>query len=320
MPGTESQAVFELLERTGFADRAGATIQVVLEAPSGVEKPAVRAEFQQALDGITELVDNAEVVSPYSERGANQIADNRRIAYAKINLAERGDAAFDAAGEVIRNSADDFDVDGVRMELGGAANIVGAESEFGTEALGMVVAVVILLVAFGSVLAMGLPLLTAIFGIAGGTALVQLAADLLTMPTFTIQLVLMLGLGVGIDYALLVVTRYRAELRRGLDPEAATVESIQTAGRSVLFAGGTVAISVMGLFLVGLDLTRALAVAAATGGIRIAPLGDAREEQAQHAHSARDGAGRDGPSRPRVPALVVALRAQRRVRCLHAAG
>src|SRR3546814_14762326 len=116
----------------------------------------------------------------------------------------------------------------------------------------MLAAMVILLIAFGSVLAMGLPLVTAIFGIVCGTAIVQLAANVVTMPTFTLQLVMMLGIGVGIDYALFIVTRYRLPPHQGRAPRAAVVASLDTSGPAALFPASTLVFSLPGLSALGL--------------------------------------------------------------------
>jgi putative drug exporter of the RND superfamily len=264
LPGSESQEAFNLLEDSGFGDRAGATIQLVVESDAGIDDPAVRRGFQSLLDQIGSGVADAQVVSPYQPGGQRQIAEGGRIGYAEVNLAHRSYDEFRRAGNEIKEAAARFDVAGAHLEVGGAADVL-AEQEFGSEAFGMLAAAVILLIAFGSLLAMGLPLLTAAFGIGCGTAIVQLLANVVTMPTFTLQLVLMLGIGVGIDYALFIVTRYRRALHDGLGPEQAVVQAIDTAGRAVLFAGGTVVISVLGLFVIGTDLTSALAIAAGTG-------------------------------------------------------
>jgi RND superfamily putative drug exporter len=264
LPGSESQKAFDLLEESGFADRAGATVQLVVQSDNGVDRPAVRTGFEGVLADVGAHVEDAQVLSPYGQGGERQIAQNGRIAYAEVNLSHRTFEEFRTAGDAIKDAAADFQVDGARLEVGGAADAL-AEEEFGSEAFGMLAAAVILLIAFGSLLAMGLPLLTAAFGIGCGTAIVQLLANVVTMPTFTEQLVLMLAIGVGIDYALFIVTRYRNSLHDGLEPQQAVVLSIDTAGRAVLFAGGTVVISVLGLFLIGTNLYAALAIAAATG-------------------------------------------------------
>ena len=128
------------------------------------------------------------------------------------------------------------------------------------ELIGILAAVVILLVAFGSLLAMGLPILVALFGVGIGVALVELVSHAVTTPDFATQLASMIGIGVGIDYALFIVTRYRQGLADGLDPERAVVRAIDTAGRAVVFAGCTVVISILGLFLMGVDFVKGLAV------------------------------------------------------------
>jgi RND superfamily putative drug exporter len=112
---------------------------------------------------------------------------------------------------------------------------------------------------------MGLPIMTAIFGVVTGIALVGLAVNFLNMPSFSNQAVAMIGIGVGIDYALFIVTRYREGLHAGMNPEQATVRSIDTAGRAVLFAGTTVIIAVLGLFTIGLPMIRGLAVGISIG-------------------------------------------------------
>ena len=152
---------------------------------------------------------------------------------------------------------------GLRVELGG--DTFAEQSSSGGEGTGFLAAMVILLLAFGSVLAMGLPLLTALFGIGSGISLVGLAVNLVDMPSFSDQAVLMIGIGVGIDYALFIVTRYREGLQAGLPPEDATVRAVDTAGRAVLFAGTTVIIAVLGLFTLGLDMIRGLAAGITLG-------------------------------------------------------
>ena len=134
-----------------------------------------------------------------------------------------------------------------------------------SEALGLLAAIIILLIAFGSVLAMGLPIITALFGLGTGVALTVIVSNVQSMPDFAPQLTAMIGLGVGIDYALFIVTRYREGLHAGLEPEDATAAAIDTSGRAVLFAGATVIISLMGLYLMGLPFVRGLATGAALG-------------------------------------------------------
>jgi RND superfamily putative drug exporter len=151
--------------------------------------------------------------------------------------------------------------DGVQLELSGHL-FQQREAPSGTEGIGLLAAVVILLVAFGSVLAMGLPILMALFSIGIGLAFIQLLGNFMSVPDFTSTLAAMIGIGVGIDYALFIVTRYRQGLHDGMDPEKAVVKSIATSGKAVVFAGITVVISLAGMYVIGIDFIRGLATGA----------------------------------------------------------
>ena len=262
LPGSESQEAFDLLEEHGFDNRAGFTGQVVFQADD-VTDPAVQQGMEDAFEQIAQITAPSELVSPYSEEGARQISDDGTIAYAEINLADRDSDEYVDIGEEARAAVADAEVPGTQVELGG--DIAFEQPEFSSEVVGFIAAMIILLIAFGSVLAMGLPLLTAIFGIVTGIALVGLVVHAINMPSFSNQAVAMIGIGVGIDYALLIVTRYREGLHDGLGPEDATVRAIDTAGRSVVFAGCTVIVAVMGMFTIGLDMIRGLAVGVSIG-------------------------------------------------------
>ena len=268
LPGAESQEAADLLEDAGFGGRAGHTGQIVVEADRGVDDPAVRDGLEALFADVTDDVDGVEVLSPYEPDGAAQVNEDRTVAFAEVEFdAEELEDALVLAGEVaaVRDAAEL--PASVWVELGG--ELFYEESEFSSEAFGVLAAVVILLVAFGSVLAMGLPILTALFGIGCGFALVQLASNFMDMPDFAPAAVAMIAIGVGIDYALFLVTRYREELAAGRDPEAAVARAFDTAGRSVLFAGTTVVISLLGLLLVGMASTRSLAVASSAGVLMV---------------------------------------------------
>ena len=149
----------------------------------------------------------------------------------------------------------------LQVELGGS--MFTDQTQPSSEAIGIVAAIVILLLAFGSLLAMGLPIMTALFGIGIGLALVTLLARFIGIPSFAPEVTAMIGIGVGIDYALFISTRYREALHEGADPERAVVHAIDTSGRAVLFVGGTVVISLLGLFVIGVSFIRGLAIGAA---------------------------------------------------------
>lgn len=264
LPGSESQDAVSLLESHGFGTRAGYGGQIVFRADQGVNDPAVRAGLEGLFARFEQEIPDSDVISPYSPEGARQISPDGTVAYATVNLAERDSEHYVEAGKTGRDLLGELQPPaGLQVELGG--DIFANTVEFSSEALGFLAAMVILLIAFGSLLAMGLPLLTALFGILCGSALVGLAVNFIQMPSFSTQTVAMIAIGVGIDYALFVVTRYREGLQGGLEPEEATVRALDTAGRAVLFAGTTVVIAVMGMFAMGLSMMNGLAVGISLG-------------------------------------------------------
>jgi RND superfamily putative drug exporter len=258
LPDSESKEVQDLLEERN-PSRAGITAQVVFEAEQGIDDPAVQDAMEGLFAQIAQL-DGVEVTSPYSPEGAGQVSTIAPIAFAELQVEDRSQEEFTSLADDIRELGDEVDVDGLQVEYGSEmfAEFELPESEF----LGLLAAVIILLIAFGSVLAMGLPIATALLGLGTGVALVTIASNFLSMPDFSTQMAAMIGLGVGIDYALFIVTRYREGLHVGLDPETATVEAIDTSGRAVLFAGSTVIISLFGMFVMGLAFMNGLATGA----------------------------------------------------------
>src|SRR4029453_1041479 len=167
--------------------------------------PAVEQAMNRVFALVETDIPDSQVVSPYTPEGAGQVSTrDPRIAYAQVNLGDRDQAAYQQAGRTARDLAGHVHVPGLRVELGG--DTFAQRSDSGSEGIGFLAAMVILLVAFGSVLAMGLPLLTALFGIGTGVSLVGLAVNAIHMPSFSDQAVLMIGIGVGIDYALSSVT------------------------------------------------------------------------------------------------------------------
>ena len=262
MPGTPSQEAADLLERAGFARGAGEQGQIVVAADEGVERPEVREAVGSFLDEVRDEVAEVDVADPYADFGL--ISLDGRVAIAELSFGDAElDRATELAAEVAALRAATAFPDGVQVELGG--DVFFEETEFSSEGIGMLAAIVILLVAFGSILAMGLPILTALFGIGIASAIVMIAARFVDVPDFAPATVAMITIGVGIDYALFLVTRYREELAEGRDVEAAVVRALDTAGRAVLFAGTTVVIALLGLLVIGLASTRSLAVAVSAG-------------------------------------------------------
>jgi RND superfamily putative drug exporter len=260
LPSSETKDVQELLEQND-PNRAGFAAQIVIKADQGVTDPAVQQTLQQIMDFSAEQ-EGVSVTSPYDN--PQQVSPDGTIAFAQLDIADRGFEDVIDLGAAIEDYGTELPaVQGLTVEYGGD---IFSEFELPeSEVLGIIAAVIILILAFGSVLAMGLPIGTALFGLGIGSAIVSLSSHVISMPDFTTAMVAMIGLGVGIDYALFIVTRYREGLKLGLNVEDAVAESIDTSGRAVLFAGITVIISLMGLTLIGLSFVTGVAIASAIG-------------------------------------------------------
>jgi putative drug exporter of the RND superfamily len=263
-PASESTRGFEVLSEyfPGSGSSFGGSL--VFQTDKGVDDPTVQAAMTKVFEQ-TEALEGIAVVSPYSETGGFQVAQDGTVAFAQLNLASDIDQTeAGKLGEEILKFVDNetAQVGGLRVELGGAA--FGEFEPPESELIGLAFAVVVLILAFGSVLAMGLPIGVALAGVGtGGLGLVTLLTNVFTVPDFAPLIGLMIGLGVGIDYALFIVTRYRELTRAGLDAEEATVGAMDTAGRAVLFAGITVVLSLLGMLLIGLKFIAGLGIAAA---------------------------------------------------------
>jgi len=262
LPDVESRRGFEILDERFGGQGAGWVGTIVFRAEQGVQDPQVRSVMEPFLQQV-DAIEGLTVTSPYAPGAEFQTAfggsEAGRIAFATVEVprsTSNGQAAALAAE--IRDLAPELD--GLQIELGGE---VFAEFEPpDSELLGVAFAIFILVLAFGSVLAMGLPIGVALAGIGVGSGLVALLSNVVTMPDFTTTLGLMIGLGVGIDYALFIVTRYRESLRHGDSVEASVTIAIDTAGRAVTFAGTTVVISLLGMLLMGVTFVQGLAVGA----------------------------------------------------------
>jgi RND superfamily putative drug exporter len=252
-PGSESRAVQERLA-TAFPDRSAETIDVVWTAPGGA------ANRQDEIAGLLERAGERPGIGAAT---APRFSPDGRVGVAQLAIDATHAAAVPA--ESVRALLADARAgsrDGLEVHLGGFAVQNVEQAEGGSETAGLLVAAVVLLVTFGSVVAAGLPLLTALFGLGVTVALIGLLTRVLDTPDWSLQVATMMGLGVGIDYALLILTRHRAALARGASTQEAIAEALATAGRSVLIAGTTVVISVLGLFLMGLTYLYGVAVSA----------------------------------------------------------
>jgi len=262
-PDVESQVGFDTLDEHFGGQGAGLTGTIVFQAEQGVDDPDVKAAMS-ALFAELDARDDVTVVSPYDQAGEHQIATQGEaagtIAYAEIEMPE-GTPWADAQKVGASVLEDAPSIEGLEVEVGGQ-NFAEFE-EPSSEVIGLAFAVVILIISFGSVMAMGLPVAVALAGISVGTTLLLLSTNVFAVPDFAQFLGLMIGLGVGIDYALFIVTRYRENLHHGHTVAEAVSIAIDTAGRAVTFAGVTVVISFMGMLVMGVAFVSGLAISAA---------------------------------------------------------
>jgi RND superfamily putative drug exporter len=265
LPDVESKRGIDILDDNFGGQGAGLPGTIVFEAEQGVEDPEVKAAMEEFLAGVAAIDGVQSLESPYEPGNEQQISSQEdtdgQIAYADFEA--DSDASFDETIE-IGNQIKELTpaVDGLQVEIGGASF---ADFEVpSSEALGLGFAIVILIIAFGSVLAMGLPIGVALAGIASGSIIGGLLSHVIPIPEFTSTIAIMIGLGVGIDYALFIVTRFRENLHKGHSVESSTIVAMETAGRAVLFAGTTVVISLMGLLIMQLSFVSGLAVGIAT--------------------------------------------------------
>jgi RND superfamily putative drug exporter len=247
-----------------FPTQAGDTADVVFHTADPVTTPANRAEIERVLSGLQGLPHVNAVRSPFGPGAAGQISPHDpRIAFGIVQFDQITDNLPKPAVQTVVDRVRASAHPGFQIELGGGPIGKVEQPKLGSsESYGILAAIIILLLAFGSVIAMGLPIVTALFGIAISFGVLDFLSRGLTVPTFGAELAAMIGLGVGIDYALFVVTRYRTGLQEGLSPEQAVIASLETSGRAVFFAGCTVVISLLGMFLLGLPFIYGLALGA----------------------------------------------------------
>ncbi|MEA2527628.1 MAG: putative drug exporter of the superfamily [Thermomicrobiales bacterium] len=261
IPGVESQKAVDLLTER-FPSQAGDSATIVVRADAGVEDPVVRPRIDALLAEAATLPGVIAVVSPFDSPGA--ISADGTYAYATVQYEKAANEIPIEEIERLTGLVDRSAAEGLQVEVGG--QIVAAteqEPPGSSELIGIAMAMVILLVMFGSVVAMGLPIVTALIGLVIGVLITTMAANVFDMSTFTPAFLSMIGLGVGIDYCLFIVTRYREGVHHGLSVAAAVERAIDTAGRAVIFAGTVVAIALLGLLAMGIPFVAALGIAAA---------------------------------------------------------
>ena len=259
VPGVESQHAADVLNER-FPSRGGQSARIVLHTDEGrLDVAGHAATVDEARERLAAGADVAGVTDPFAAQSAALSADGQ-TAYVDVaySLDKLTTAQLDDALDV----ADRAGASGVQVELTGQLALL-AQEEPSSELIGVGIAIIVLLVAFGSVVAMGLPIVTALMGIFVGAAAVGVLSAVMDVPEFSLILCMMIGLGVGIDYALFIVTRHRQHLHEGMSVEDAAGTATATAGQAVLFAGTTVVIAILGLFLAGLPAISSMGVAVA---------------------------------------------------------
>ncbi|MFI9750369.1 MMPL family transporter [Streptomyces collinus] len=263
VPGTESGRATELLHE-GFPRLGGDSDTVVWHTHSGSVRAAdVEQTMTRTLDRIENLPGVASVTSPYDGPGTGRISEDGRTAYASVTFDDRAEDIAEGEARAVVDAAKNAETDGLQVELGGSA-VALTESSGGhlAEIVGVIVAAVVLFLAFGSLAASLLPIATALVGVGTAYAGIVLLGHAMTVADFAPMLGMLVGLGVGIDYALFIVTRHRRGLKRGLSVTEAATNAVATTGRAVVFAGATVCIALLGMLILRLSFLNGVAVAA----------------------------------------------------------
>ncbi|WP_127793780.1 MMPL family transporter [Agromyces sp. LHK192] len=264
IPGTESQEAIDQLAAV-FPQTAGASAKAVVEAPEGdsVEDASAKAAIE-AMEAEIEQVDGvASVLGPFDEYAGDQVSEDGRTAYIQVTFDGQTTDVTDASIEAVTATGSIGEDAGLEVAFGGE---VFQETSFGltvTEALGVVFAGVVLIITFGSMLSAGMPLLTALVGVGASFGGISIVAAFAPVSSTAPMLAVMIGLAVGIDYALFILSRHRTQLARGEDPEESAAEAVATAGGAVVFAGLTVIIALLGLLVVGIPFLSVMGVGAA---------------------------------------------------------
>ncbi|WP_457965367.1 MMPL family transporter [Arthrobacter sp. D1-29] len=261
IPGTESQRALDLLTSRTGANADSATARVVFVAADGqtLATPSAQEAIQTAVKNISELPHVRAVGDPFVSRA---VSPDERTAFATVSYAVKASDLGTAEREALFEAGRSAQSAGLTVEFGGDA-VTASPEQSATEGIGVIVAALVLLITFGALVAAGLPLLTAIISVGAGMLGIQIASGFFELGSNTASLALMLGLAVGIDYALFIVSRYRHELIEGHSPEEAAGRAVGTAGSAVVFAGLTVIIALAALSVVGIPFLMQMGLAAA---------------------------------------------------------
>ncbi len=262
LPDTESKRALDILQRD-FPAASGQSGQIVVHAKTGtLRDPEQAAQVQALFDRVSKLPHIVSVEGYTSPQGARQLTPDATIGYATVTFdSSEGQVPPDQVTPVV-DALEAADTPQLQVEAGGQVFAAQPETS-ASEAIGILGAAIVLFIAFGSLLAMTLPLLTAVVALGAGISAIGLLTHALSIATFGPTLAALIGLGVGVDYALFIVTRHRSNLRQGMGIEESVVNAVDTAGRAVLFAGTIVCIALLGMFALGVSFLYGVAVSAA---------------------------------------------------------
>jgi RND superfamily putative drug exporter len=259
-PNTESTKASDLLA-ANFKAQSGDSVQVVMRGTPTMRSAEIEQQVRSFIAALERIPHVASVGDPYTTSGG--ISKTGTIALVNAQLDAKSQDVPDSVGRRMIDLADKYSTPQLEVKLGGQLIQQSERPSLSGEGIGLIAAILILLIAFGSVLAMVLPIVVALAGIAVGLAIIGLLTHVYPLQSFSTTLATMIGIGVGIDYALFVVTRYRQGLHAGLDPEEAVITAVDTSGRAVLFAGLTVIIALLGMLAIGLSFISGLGIGAA---------------------------------------------------------
>jgi len=266
LKGTEAQRATDLLSKH-FRSQSGDLDTVVWHVSSGTATDArSRAAIAPMLQRVASKPHVTLIISPFTSRGRGQVSPDGRTAFATVNYDARPDKLPKSSGTQLLAAVKSVHAPGLEVAVGGQlAQQAGRTGTGPATIVGVLAALVILLLTFGSLLAAGMPLITAAFGLVSGIGLIGLMTHVVSTSDIAPELALMIGLGVGIDYALFVVTRFRESYARRGHVDAAVIEAMDTSGRAVVLAGATVIIALLGMFAMGVSFLNGMAVAASIG-------------------------------------------------------
>ncbi len=262
LPGTESQRALDLLKKE-FPAQSGDVDTIVFHTANGtVDDPQVQSAITKLLGEVQGDPHVVLVRSPFGSDGAGQISHDRRTAFAVVNYNKPANLVPNDAGKPVLNQVAAVHVPGLKVAAGGQVMENAEGFTVGPATLiGTIAALIILLFTFGSLVAAGMPLITAAFGLITGVALIGLATHVTSIPNVSTDLALMIGLGVGVDYALFIVTRFKENYLEFGDVDRSVIEAMDTSGRAILLAGTTVTIALLGMFVTGVSFMYGLAIA-----------------------------------------------------------